>query len=108
MPKLTTLKPRVPALSASRLPTAPAGTPRQRGSTWMRRRAEWLYAHPVCCDCKAEGILNNRDLEVDHEIPLWAGGRDDESNLATRCRTHHQEKTAREAGQRANDAPAGW
>ncbi len=66
----------------------------------MRRRAAWLTAHPLCVDCEAEGRTGRAD-EVDHDTPLWAGGADDESNYASRCKDHHKAKTAREAKQRA-------
>ena len=66
----------------------------------MERRARWLYDHPLCCDCEAEGLTTLAD-EVDHVVPLWAGGPDHESNYASRCKPHHAAKTADEARQRA-------
>ena len=102
MTRLTTLKPRLQPIKLSRLTTAPRmdATPRQRGRAWMERRARWLYDHPLCCDCEAEGRTTLGD-EVDHDTPLWKGGADDESNFRTRCKDHHKAKTAEEAKERA-------
>lgn len=57
-------------------------------------------ANPLCIDCKARGEVRQAD-EVDHEVPLWAGGADDESNFASRCKPDHAAKTGREAAARA-------
>ena len=66
----------------------------------MTRREKWLMANPLCIDCQAEGRVT-AGQEVDHVIPLWAGGADDDSNFATRCKGHHAAKTKREAAERA-------
>lgn len=105
--KLTTLKPRIAQLQSRRLPILQTATPRQRGSTWMKRRAAWLSAHPMCECCKPQGLVTKAQ-EVDHVIPLWKGGRDDETNMQSLCVTCHQVKTKREASERANVAPAGF
>lgn len=77
-----------------------AATPRTRGRKWVNRRKDWLMSHPLCCDCQAEGLIRQAD-EVDHDVPLWKGGADDESNFKSRCKEHHAAKTAREAAERA-------
>jgi 5-methylcytosine-specific restriction protein A len=56
--------------------------------------------NPLCCHCQAEGRVA-QGQEVDHIVPLWAGGEDDETNYQTLCKPHHAAKTAREAGERA-------
>lgn len=100
--KLTTLKPKInQAPSRIAMLTQRAGaTPRMRGRAAVERRERWLLENPLCIDCKGEGRVVAGD-EVDHEVPLWNGGADDESNFSTRCREHHAEKTAREAAERA-------
>jgi hypothetical protein len=40
------------------------------------------------------------NLEIDHRVPLWAGGDNDESNLWLLCVDCHKRKTAQEASQR--------
>ena len=97
MPRLKTLVPRVQA-APSRL-TAQAGTPRDRGRPWRRRRAAWLRAHPLCAACEAKGLVTVA-TQADHVIPLWKGGRDDDSNMQSLCDPDHEAKTAREASER--------
>lgn len=80
-----------------RLTTLAAATPRLRGRAGVKRRHRWLSLHPLCCDCEAEGFVT-LGQEVDHVVPLWKGGQDDESNFATRCKDHHAAKTAKDMG----------
>ena len=98
MAKLQTLKPRV-QVQASRLAALQVGTPRDNGRPWRRRRAAWLYAHPWCCMCTASGYVTPA-TQVDHVIPLWKGGRDDDSNMQSLCDPHHEAKTSSEATER--------
>jgi 5-methylcytosine-specific restriction protein A len=94
---MQTLKPRV-QMQGGRLAPMP-GTPRDRGRPWRRRRAAWLHAHPLCTTCTAEGYVTPA-TQVDHVIPLWKGGRDDESNMQSQCDSHHEAKTSSEASER--------
>lgn len=99
--KLATLKPKLQVLDTRRVPTMAAGrdsTPRLRGRKWMERRAAWLRKNPLCQDCLDEGRVNAKELEVDHVVPLYKGGKDDESNYRTRCKEHHKAKTAQDMG----------
>ena len=98
--KLQTLRPRVGTAPGRLQMAATLQVERLRGRAGQRRRERWLRDHPTCVDCEAEGRVGAGE-EVDHVIPLWKGGADDESNLATRCKAHHREKTAREAAERA-------
>ena len=98
--KLQTLRPRVQTIPGRLQIAATLSTQRLRGRAAVERRARWLREHPLCVDCQAEGTLTAGE-EVDHDVPLWKGGTDDESNFATRCRDHHAAKTKREAGERA-------
>lgn len=99
--KLQTLKPRVQVLDTRRVPTMQAGrdsTPRLRGRRWMEKRRAWLRKSPLCEDCLELGRVNTSELEVDHVVPLYLGGKDDESNYRTRCKEHHKIKTALDMG----------
>jgi len=101
--KLTTLRPRVNQ-APSRIATLtqrPGATPRLRGRAAVERRERWLLEHPYCVECRKEGRVVAADV-VDHTIPLWKGGADDESNFQSLCQTpHHDEKSAGEAAERA-------
>ncbi|UXC18549.1 HNH endonuclease [Comamonas squillarum] len=102
MAKIKTIPSRIQMAETRHIARAPriAATPRTRGRKWMTKRERWLQANPLCCDCQAEGTVT-AGQEVDHIIPLWQGGADDESNYATRCIPHHAAKTKREAAERA-------
>lgn len=100
MPRLQTLRPRVQTIPGRLQVAATMSAQRLRGRAAVERRAKWLRLHPLCIDCEAEGKVTAGE-EVDHEVPLWKGGADDESNFATRCKDHHKAKTAREAAERA-------
>jgi len=68
------------------------------------RRRVWLRDGAHCVDCGALVDITpgtEQAFELDHEVPLWAGGLDDDSNRRCRCIACHAEKTAREAGERA-------
>lgn len=74
-------------------------TPRQRGRKWMERRARWISEHPLCEYCQAKGRVTAAE-EVDHGVPLFKGGADDETNFVSTCRSCHKDKTARDRGYR--------
>lgn len=99
--KLTTLKPRIATIRTERIAprTRPDATPRQRGRAWVERRARWLSEHPLCAHCMDAGMVSAAE-EVDHVVPLWAGGADDESNYQSLCSPCHKVKTASEASAR--------
>ena len=67
------------------------------GRRWRKRRAAWLAANPLCISCKAKGI-DKLATDVDHVVPLNAGGFDDEGNYQSLCHECHSEKTASEDG----------
>lgn len=64
---------------------------------WRKRRAAWLTANPLCVSCEARGIIKQAS-DVDHVVPLSAGGVDDESNYQSLCHDCHSAKTALEDG----------
>lgn len=101
--KLKMLKPRLATLSTDRvrvLDQRIGATPRQSGRKWMEVRAAWLSNHPLCVGCECKGYVRPAAV-VDHVIPLWEGGADDESNYQSLCNPCHDEKTAAEATRRA-------
>jgi 5-methylcytosine-specific restriction protein A len=69
--------------------------PRGRGYRWQRRRAAQLRAQPLCALCYLAGRTRYAE-EVDHVVPLRAGGGDIDDNLQSICRACHAEKTAAE------------
>lgn len=99
--KLTTLRPRLATLSTTRLkPVEHAAGARPAGRGWQETRARiQVRDYSLCADC---GKLwrANRD-HVDHEVPRWKGGSDEDGNLRLRCLECHKAKTDREAAERA-------
>jgi len=102
--KLQTLRSSVrPAASrVTMLPTQrPDTVERKRGSAGVRDR-ERIRARDsgLCQECKRNG-RTSIGAAVDHIIPLWKGGSDDDSNKELLCAPCHDVKTVREAKDRA-------
>lgn len=101
--KLTNLKPRLATIRTERVRPVeqlrPDATQRQRGRGWLARRGRWLSDRPLCQHCMQAGRITAAE-EVDHVVPLWRGGADDESNYQSLCVPCHQRKTAGEATDR--------
>jgi 5-methylcytosine-specific restriction protein A len=74
---------------------------RKRGSAGVRDR-DRIRARDcgLCQECKRKGRATIGG-PVDHIIPLWKGGSDDESNKEVLCVPCHDAKTAREAAERS-------
>lgn len=68
------------------------------------RRAVLARDGWLCGICKR--VLGCR-IEIEHTLPLWAGGSNDADNLTGVHWSCHQGKTAREAGERARADAAG-
>jgi 5-methylcytosine-specific restriction protein A len=102
MPKLQTLKPRLKAATITRIVSAPTATvERKRGSAGVRDRERIRQRDGGLCQaCKANG-QTSVGVAVDHKVPLWARGSDDDSNKWLLCQPCHDAKTAEEARQRA-------
>jgi 5-methylcytosine-specific restriction protein A len=102
--KIATLKPRLRA-AGSRLPMlAPQRenvVPRKRGWAGVQDRNRIrLRDCGLCQECKRRGRVTG-GMAVDHIVPLWKGGSDDDANKELLCQPCHDAKTAREAAERA-------
>lgn len=102
MATLKTLKSRLPVLRPS-LPSMPTGKEsRPKGRPWERVRVRILRRDNGlcrCATCTATGRLLPAH-EVDHVVPRWKGGSDDDDNLAAINRDCHRAKTDAEERER--------
>lgn len=78
------------------------GTASQRGygARWRKLRAMFLRTHPLCCD--PYGVHQNAQevalaTDVDHVLPLRAGGANRYDNLQSLCHSCHSRKTAQQS-----------
>lgn len=101
--KLQTLKSRLATVPSKvqMLKGRPGAVERKRGSAGVKDRNR-IRARDfgLCQMCEAAGRVTLGTV-VDHKVPLWAGGSDDDNNKWLICQPHHDEKTAREAAERA-------
>lgn len=102
--KLQTLKPRLQAAGsrvATLAPVRPNTVERKRG--WAGVKDRNRIRERDCGLCQ-ECLRNHRTsvgTAVDHIVPLWKGGSDDDTNKELLCNSCHDVKTAREAAERA-------
>jgi 5-methylcytosine-specific restriction protein A len=98
------LKPRITVDRSSRvqvLRARPETVERKRGSTGVKDRNKIKKRdNGLCVLCLAMGRVSAGRV-VDHRIPLWDGGSDEDENKQTLCHPCHDAKTAQEAAQRA-------
>ena len=74
-------------------------TPRIRGRKGRYLRDRWLSWNPTCAICEAMTPPRYTvATEVDHIVPLFKGGADDDSNRQSACAPCHEAKTARDIG----------
>ncbi len=81
----------------SSIPDRPTAQQRGYDARWRRRRLIQLRREPLCRICRAAGRLTHA-TEVDHIIPLNAGGPDTFANYQSTCGTCHRRKTVSEDG----------
>lgn len=96
--KLATLKSklqRAPTRLAT-LTAAPQAVERKRGYAGVKDRER--IRKRDCGLCQNCGHLGR---DVDHDVPLWAGGSDADENKRVLCSVCHEAKSAAEARQRA-------
>ncbi len=98
--KLQMLKPRLSAHKATRLaPVKPVE--RVTGNSLYALMKRFERDNPrVCAECVRQGTASF-GAELDHITPLHLGGTNHQANLQWLCKTHHAEKTEREAKARA-------
>lgn len=85
---------RVPTFKPPRL-RAPRNREHYHSTSWAGiRKAVLLRDLYRCAVCQR--IVDGREAQVDHRIPLADGGTDDLDNLQTLCLAHHGQKTRAE------------
>lgn len=102
--RLKTLKPRLAAVSSARVPVLtaqPGRVERKRGSAGVKDRNEIKERDCGLCQACARAGRTTVGSVVDHIEPLWKGGSDEAANKELLCIPCHDEKTAREAKERA-------
>lgn len=111
MSRLKALRPRLTEINVSKytrpaLPSVKERAPRLlRGRPWERKRQAVLAQDNYLCRiCARKGRLTPA-TEVDHIIPLEAGGTDEASNLQSLCHDCHALKTTIENTGRASLRP---
>ena len=98
-PKLKILKNKLVEKELSQV-KANNGLKRITGSKWIAIKKSFELFNPrLCAECDRQGKVGNGD-ELDHIIPLWAGGTNDPKNFQWLCKEHHIAKTNEEAKQR--------
>lgn len=70
---------------------------RVRGWQLQKLRRKLLSKQPLCVHCHAAGRVALAK-ELDHIVPLFKGGTNDESNLQGLCVECHRKKTAADLG----------
>lgn len=104
MTRLQSLKPRLATMGTSRLQLLRPSSgiiPRKRGSAGVKDRINIKTRDcGLCQECRRHGRVTLGRV-VDHIKPLWDGGSDEDDNKQLLCDPCHDEKTIREASQRA-------
>lgn len=107
MPRLTCLRPRVGVLDTRSARPLVSVMQRLGQSKWQQlRRAVFVRARGLCeCEvCVSTGAVRMAE-EIDHKVPLWAGGSNDLDNLQAMSIECHRRKTDDEAATRQAGDP---
>lgn len=97
--RLSSIPGRLDAAPSSRLKT-PSQSARIVGGRLTAIRARHFRDRPACVRCLSAGVTRAA-TELDHIVPLWAGGRDVEGNRQGLCHACHADKSAGEARARS-------
>lgn len=68
-------------------------TERIRGRTLQRLRGRIMQDQPLCKMCDEKGFVT-QGAELDHILPLFKGGNNDDENLQMLCIECHRQKSA--------------
>ena len=81
---------------------------RLRGRAWQEARERIRHLRPLCPRCEAKGRVS-AGIELDHRLPLFMGGTNDDENLDLLCVPCHWAKTLEERGLEARGCDVdGW
>lgn len=105
MGRLKTVPPRIAEAGRSASPSASWAHPERRqsrhargyGTEWERTRERILLRDRGLCQPCIEAGRFKPGNAVDHKVPKFEGGTDDDSNLQTICDPCHAAKTAEES-----------
>lgn len=98
-PRLQTLHTRLGTVASTRFSDPHRGSRHERGygTEWDKTRKRILARDcGICQPCQRRGELHLGN-EVDHIVPKFEGGTDDDGNLQTICTEAHRLKTAEES-----------
>lgn len=96
MAKLKTLKPRVELAPARKLGSVAVSERRITGRRLQERRHRLWLESPVCAEC-GRVVPYPAGFELDHIVPLYLGGADEDENCQILCSGPdgcHAKKTA--------------
>ena len=84
-------------------------TERLRGWKLQQQRKRLHAERPLCVACDERGVVT-MGTELDHIVPVFRGGSNEDSNLQWLCTECHREKTAADCGTtyRAPVGVDGW
>ena len=72
---------------------------RPRGRILQRLRGRIMQGQPLCRMCDEKGLVTP-GAEMDHIVPLFMGGSNDDDNLQMLCVECHRKKSADDLGVR--------
>jgi 5-methylcytosine-specific restriction enzyme A len=78
-------------------PSRVAPTERVRGRTLQRIRQRVMQDQPLCRMCEEKGFVTP-GAEMDHIVPLFKGGGNEDGNLQMLCVECHRKKSAIDLG----------